>query len=163
MSYRNLYDVSANKISICLWNIPEIDRSPKYSFMKNLHRKLNFDGAIVLWGAMDDSMGSALKWKQHISQAVKQDIPFVLLVDNVFQTPATCMGEGLVANSMEEMNIFCLEHGFFAWFEMLEPVGGKKSIFGRAISTLINEIIYRNKTPEATAVRKKSCVRPCPH
>ena len=104
-------------------------------YCKNTH------GVIVFWGTRSSSTDNALKWKHHISPFVGQDVPFVLVVDNVLQTPAKWIGEGLVMNSLEEMNSFCLEHGFFAWFEMMERAGGEKSVFGQAMRSLINEII----------------------
>ena len=131
------YDKSGKEIRIQIWNIAEQER---YSNMTRLYCK-NSHGVIVFWGAKSKSMDSALKWKHNISQGLEGDAPFVLVIDNVFRTPAMWIGKDLVMNSTEEMDSFCVQHGFLAWFEMQERAGGEKSVFGQAMSTLINEII----------------------
>ena len=134
-----LRDKSGKKIQIQIWNVAEQERFN----MLRVYCK-NACGVIVFWGARSSSMDNLLKWKHHISQYVEQDVPFVLVVDNVFKTPAKWIGEGLVMNSQKEINNFCQEHGFFAWFEMMERAGGEKSVFGQAMRSLINEIISKN-------------------
>ncbi|CAB4025392.1 ras-related Rab-38-like [Paramuricea clavata] len=148
-----LYDKRGKKIRIEIWNLAEHERF----FPTNKLQYGNSDGAIVFWGPKSHTMECALKYKHEITQ-IKPDIPFVLLVDNVFQTPEKWMGEGLIMNSPDEMDSFCLEHGFFAWFEMLERTGGEKSVFGQAVSTLINEIISRNNTVATSENQQRSCI-----
>jgi hypothetical protein len=151
IALKSLYDKSGEQIRIQVWNINEIATS--YPDMFDIYYR-HSDGVIVFCAATSESMDSALKWKHHISQALGQDIPpFVLIVDNVCRTTAW-MGQGLVMNSSEEMDSFCREHGFFAWFEMLQRVGGEKSVFGQAVSTLINKIISRNNTQANIDTRK---------
>jgi hypothetical protein len=142
-STKCLYDKSGKEIRLKMWNVPENERF----FPTNRVLYRNSDAGIVFWGAKSDTMECALKFKREITQ-IEPDIPFVFVVDNVFQTPARWMGEGMVMNSPEEMDSFCLEHGFFAWYELLERAGGEKSVFGQAMRTLINEIIFRNKHHE---------------
>ena len=137
---KTLYEQSGKKIQIQIWVLAEQER---YTDMSNLYLK-NSDGAVVFWGAMNNSTDSALRWKRYISKGLKQDIPFVLVVDNVFRTPAKWIGEGLVMNSSEEMDNFCWDNGFLAWFEMLERAAGEESVVGQAITALVNEIISRN-------------------
>jgi GTPase SAR1 family protein len=137
-----LYDKSGKRIRLQIWNIGEQER---FGNMTRLYYR-NAHGVIVFWGAMSQSMDSALKWKHNVSQALEPDVPFVLVVDNVFRTPKKWIGQDLVMNSLEEMDSFCLEHGFFAWFEMLERAAGGKSVFAQAMSTLVNKIISKNKT-----------------
>ena len=140
LSLKTLCDNTGQKIRIEIWNLPENERY----FPTNRLFSKNSDGAIVFWGARSDTIECALKYKREITE-VKSNIPVVLVVDNVFQTPARWFGHGLVINSLEEMDNFCLENGFFAWFEMLKRGAGEKSVFGEAMSALINEIIARNK------------------
>jgi hypothetical protein len=139
-STKSLYTKSGDEIRLVIWNLAEHER---FFSMNKVHYR-NSDGAIVFWGAKSRTMECALKFKHEITK-IQPDIPFVLLVDNVFQTPVKWIGEGLVMNSHERMDRFCLEHGFATWFEMRERVGGEKSVFGEAMSTLINEIISRNR------------------
>ena len=139
-STKCLCDSSGKEIRIEMWNIPEHERF--FPSNKVLYR--NSDGAIVFWGAKSNSMECALKFKREVTQ-IEPNIPFVLVVDNVYQTPAKWLGHGSLINSREEMESFCVEHGFFAWFEMLERAGGEKSVFGQAMSVLINEIISRGE------------------
>ena len=139
-SAKTLYTKSGDEIRIVMWNLAEHER---FFSMNKVHYR-NSDGAIVFWGAKSRTMECALKFKHEITE-IQPDIPFVLVVDNVFQTPVKWMGEGLVMNSPEGMDNFCLEHGFVTWFEMVERVGGEKSVFGEAMSTLINEIVFRNR------------------
>jgi GTPase SAR1 family protein len=155
MSEKCLYDKRGKKIRIQIWNLAEQERC----FAINKLYYGNTDGAIVFWGPKSRyTMEYALKYKHEITQ-IKPDIPFVLLVDNVFQTPEKWMGEGLqIMNSPDEMDSFCLEHGFFAWFEMLERTGGEKSVLGKAVSTLINEIISRNNTVATSENQQRSCI-----
>ena len=136
-----LHDISGKGIRIQIWNIGEKE---KFSQMFKVWCK-NSCGVIVFWGARSSSIDNALNWKHHISPLVGQDVPFVLVVDNVSKTPAKWIGEGLVMNSEKDMNSFCLEHGLFAWFEVQERAGGEKSVFGQAMKSLINEIISRKK------------------
>ena len=139
-STKYLYDKSGEEIRIVIWNLAEHER---FFSMNKVHYRKS-DGAIVFWSAKSHTMESALKFKHEITQIVP-DIPFVLVVDNVFQTPVKWMGQGLVMGSPDDMDNFCLEHGFFAWFEMLERAGGEKSVFGEAMSALINEITSSDK------------------
>ena len=138
---KTLHDNTGQEIRIKICNLPENERY----FPTNRLFSKNSDGAIVFWGARSDTIKRALKYKREITE-VKSNIPVVLVVDNVFQTPARRFGHGLVINLViEEMDNFCLENGFFAWFEMLKRGAGEKSVFGEAMSALINEIIARNK------------------
>lgn len=139
-SSKTLYDSTGQEIRVEIWNLPESERY----FSTNRLFSRNSDGAIVFWSARSDTIECALKYKREITE-VKSDIPIVLVVDNVFQTPAKWFGHGLVINSFEEMDSFCLENGFLAWFEMLKRGAGEKSVFGEAMAALINEIIARNK------------------
>ena len=161
-SYSNkcLYDREGKEIEIEIWNVAEQER---YFPLYGIYGRIS-EGAILFWGPKTDTMECALKYKNEITQ-IKPNIPVVLVVDNVFQKPSEWIGQGLMMNSREEMDNFCLEHGFFAWFEMLERAGGEKSVFGQAMATLINEIISRNntqlqanKTPARSKNRKHSCV-----
>ena len=137
---KSLCDTSGNEIRLKIWNLAEHQRY--FAVNSALYR--NSDGAMVFWGAKCDSLDSALKYKHEI-RTLEPDIPIVLLVDNVFQPPAKWIGQGLVMNSKEEMDNFCLEHGFFAWFEMFERGAGENSVFGRAMSMLVNEIISKHE------------------
>ena len=139
-SSKALYDTSGQKIRIDIWNLPEHERY----FPTNRLLSKNSDGAMVFWGARSETIEYALKYRREIAE-VEPEIPIVLVVDNVFQTPAKWLGQGLVINSREEMDRFCVENGFFAWFEMLKRGAGESSDFGQAMCTLINEIIFRNK------------------
>lgn len=138
-STKSLYDSSGKEIRLVIWNVPEQERF----FPTNRILYKGSDGAIVFWGAKSHSMKRALKFKREISE-IEPNIPFVFVVDNVFQTPAKWIGQGLTMNSLEEMDSFCHEHGFYTWFEMLERVGGEKSVLGQAMWSLINEITSRN-------------------
>ena len=139
-SSKTLYDTTGQKIRIDIWNLPEHERY----FPTNRLLSKNSDGAMVFWGARSDTIEYAVKYRREIAE-VEPEIPIVLVVDNVFQTPAKWLGQGLVINSREEMDRFCVENGFFAWFEMLKRGAGESSDFGQAMCALINEIICRNK------------------
>ena len=145
------HDNSNGEVRLQIWNIPEQER---FWNMTKIYYK-NSKGGIVLWGAGSRSMESAIRWKEDISRT-EPDIPIVLLVDNVFKTPKKWIGEGLVMNSADEMDNFCSEHGFVAWFVMLERAAGENSVFGQAMATLVNEIVCRisNKPAEPATVRK---------
>ena len=130
---------SNNDVRLQVWNIVEQERF--WDMRKSYYR--NSKGGIVFWGARSRSMESAIRWKEDISET-EPDIPIILLVDNVFKTPEKWIGEGLVMNSTEEMDTFCSEHGFVAWFEMLKRGAGEKSVFGQAMATLVNRIVSTN-------------------
>ena len=134
-SLKAFHDNSNNEVKLQIWNIAE---NWRYRKMANFYCRRS-NGGIVFWGARSRSMESAIKWKENICQE-KQNIPIVLLVDNVFEAPENWIGNGLVMNSTEEMDSFCSEHGFVAWFEMLERGPGEKSVFGQAMATLVDEI-----------------------
>ena len=139
-SVKRLNRINAGgEICLEIWNLAEQERL--FSIYGKYYCR-NADGAIVFWGAKSNSMDRALKYKDEIRKSAP-DIPMVLLVDNVFQPPAKWVGEGLVMNSIEEMDDFCTEKGFFTWFEMLERATGEKSVLGQAMATLVNEIVYR--------------------
>ena len=148
-----LYSKSGKAVHLQVWNIPESEIFCPNTNMAIVYNR-HSDGVIVFWDARSNSIESALMWKHYISEGLEQDIPFVLVVDNVFGTPARWMGEGREINSPKEMDSFCVEHGFLAWFEMLKRVAGTRSVFGQAISTLLNEIISKNNK----AHLKHSCV-----
>ena len=99
--------------------------------------------AIVFWGARSGSFRSALKWKEAITNATKNDVPVVLIVDNVTRSgpPVSWLGSGMLVNSSEAMDEFCVEHGFIAWFEMRSRdwESGEKSVFGQAVSRVVDE------------------------
>ena len=86
---------SGEKIRLHMWNIAEQER---FSTISKIYYKMA-DGALVFWGAKSRSFESAIKWKANVSQTLQLDIPFVLVVDNVFKTPAKWIGQGLVINS----------------------------------------------------------------
>ena len=112
--------------------------------------------APLCFGVQRQTRSNVLKYKNKVTEG-KPDLPVVLLVDNVSRRPTEWMGRGLAVNSQHEMDNFCLEHGFFAWFEMRERAGGENSVFGQAMSTLINEIISRNsrnRIPETLTTNK---------
>ena len=133
--------MSGEKIQLRMWNICVPERFPD---LYEMYCKIS-DGALV----SSRSFESAIKWKANVSRTLTLDIPFVLVVDNVCKPPAKWIGQGLVINSPDEMDQFCLEHGFLAWFEMLERAGGEDSVFGQAMNTLLDEMISR-KNPEQT-------------
>ena len=143
-----VFHVNSNdEVRLHLWNIAEHESF--WSMAKIVCK--NSKGGIVLWGAGSRSMESAMRWKEKISRT-EPDIPIVLLVNNVLKTPAKWIGEGLVMNSAEEMDNFCSEHGFVAWFEMLERGAGEKSVFGQVVATLVNEITCGNTTTTQSCV-----------
>ncbi|XP_028403123.1 ras-related protein Rab-38-like [Dendronephthya gigantea] len=145
---KKLHDTSGNEIHLQIWNIMECDRQqdPGSTMCKVYYRFTS--GVIVFWGANCSSMKSAIKWKHHVSCSAypETDIPFVLIVDNAYKTPPKWIGQGLVMESTEEMDRFCEEHGFFAWFELCERSAGENSVLGKAMVTLINEICSGNRT-----------------
>ena len=159
-SEKQLYDKLGKRILIQIWNLAEQERS----FLVYTIVSRSADGGIVLWGPAMDTIECVLDYKKQITQK-KPDLPVILIVDNVFETPKVWMGHGLPINSPKEMDNFCLANGFFAWFEMQKRACGENSVFGCAMATLINEIISRNKPPETetgstiTAKKpKRSCV-----
>ena len=126
-------------INLQIWEIAEQER---YSSMCRIYFK-NAAAAMVLWGARSKSFESALKWKEAIIKATKNDFPVVLMVDNVSRCdpPVSWLGSGMLMDSSEAMDEFCVEHGFIAWFEMLSRdwESGEKSVFGQAVSRLLDE------------------------
>ena len=134
---KKLHDTSGNEIKLLIWIMNEVERFNRRNMFNIFYKNAN--GAIVFWGANSSSMDSAVKWKQHVS-LTQPNIPFVLVVDNAYRTPVKWIGQGLVMNSTDEMNNFCMEHGFFAWFEMFTRGAGVDSVFGQAMTTLVNEI-----------------------
>ena len=145
------HDNSNGEVRLQIWNIAEQER---FWNMTKIYYK-NSKGDIVLWGAGSRSMESVIRWKEDISRT-EPDIAIVLLVDNVFKTPKKWIGGGLVMNSADEMDNFCSEHGFVAWFEMLERAAGENSVLGQAIATLVNEVVHRisDKPAEPATVGK---------
>ena len=150
-SLKDFHVNSNEEVRLQIWNIAE---QAKFSSITKIYYK-NSKGGIVFWGARSRSMESAIRWKEYISR-VEPDIPIILLVDNVFKTPVKWIGEGSVMNSAEEMDTFCSEHGFVAWFEMLERAAGENSVLGQAIATLVNEVVHRisDKPAEPETVGK---------
>ena len=126
-------------INLQIWEIAEQER---YSSMCRVYFK-NAAAAMVLWGARSESFESALKWKEAIIEATTNDVPVVLIVDNVTRSgpPVSWLGSGMLMDSREAMDEFCVEHGFIAWFEMRSRdwESGEKSVFGQAVSRLLDE------------------------
>ncbi|XP_028403122.1 ras-related protein Rab-32B-like [Dendronephthya gigantea] len=141
-----LYDTSGNEIQLKIWNLAEHRRY--FSVNSKLYR--NSDGAIVFWGAKCDSLESVLKYKNEI-RTLEPNIPIILLVDNVFQPSTKWIGQGLVMNSREEMDNFCSEHGFFAWFEMLERGAGvREQCFRTSYVDARERNYHKKRTSEMT-------------
>lgn len=133
-------DNRENQIRVYIWNISGCDR-----FLKTPFHYKNADGAIVFWGARSSSFESALEWRRTIKENAGYGVPVVLLVDNVTKSgsPASWIGDGMVMDSREAMDEFCLKHGFIAWFEMLtrDWTSGENSVFGQAVSRLVDEVM----------------------
>ena len=125
------------EIKLQIWEIAEHER-----YMSICGIYLTYAAAaMVLWGARSESFETALKWKEAIIKATKNDFPVVLMVDNVSRsgTPVSWLGSGMLMNSREAMDEFCVEHGFIDWFEMRSRdwESGEKSVFGQAVSRLL--------------------------
>lgn len=133
-----------NPIRVQIWDVGEQER---FSKMLRVYYK-NANGAIVFWGAKCSSFKSALKWRETIKKMTDNDLPVVLLVDNVSKggSPVSWIGDGLLMASREAMDEFCHEHEFISWFEMLSRdwTTGENSVFGQAVSRLLDEVMGHN-------------------
>ena len=152
LSYKVFHDNSNNEVRLQIWNVAENQRFWPVGRVS----ARGSTGGIVFSGAGSRSMESAIKWKEHICQE-RPNIPTVLLVDNTLEE--NWIGKGLVMNSTEEMDSFCSEHGFVAWFEMLERGPGEKSVFGQAMATLVDEITCESATSAESRIEPRHIQR----
>ena len=126
------------QIKLQIWEISEQER---YLNVSRAFLRIA-SGAVVFWSAKSESFASALKWKDAIKKT-NSIVPVVFVVDNVTKhgTPVSWLGSGMLMDSREAMDEFCVEHGFIAWFEMRSRdwESGEKSVFGQAVSRLLDE------------------------
>ena len=127
-------------ITLKIWELAEIER---FTDAMNIYCK-NADGAIIFWGPRNPlSLQGALKWRNEILRSTPTSpIPVVLLTDNVSPSMEWIGPQGML-ESRNAMDEFCRKNGFLEWFEMVSRdwKSGEKSVFGKAVHCLLEEIL----------------------
>ena len=129
-------------IKLQLWEIAEQER---FSNMLKIYFR-DCLGALVFWGTQRPStLNEAVLWREKVKEFCPC-APCVLVTDNVGKEPLKWIGGGETFKSEIAFDRFCEEHGFVDHFEIKarDWESGEKSIFGRAVTRLLDEI-FKNQ------------------
>ena len=140
LTWRNKLNATKRNIVVQIWELAKI-----YRFTGNLEVLCKgADGAIKFLGPKNPlSLQGAIEWKNEILKAIHiRTIPVVLLTDNVSPNVNWTGPLGML-KSRSAMGEFSQKNGFVAWFEMVSRdwKSDEKSVFGRAVHTLLEEIL----------------------
>ena len=113
-------------------------------------------GALVFWGPHNpSSLAGAVQWRSKIKQEVSSPIPCVLVTENIkdsCENLVQWIGPGKMFESELALNQFCKDHGFVGHFEITSRdwESGEKSVFGRAVNCLLDEILQNDEKEDKT-------------
>ncbi|XP_068724063.1 uncharacterized protein [Montipora capricornis] len=113
-------------------------------------------GAMVFWAPRyPDSLKEAVYWRKKIKQDISSRVPCVLVTENLLDSCANSVcwiGPGKVFESELKLDQFSKEHEFADHFEIKSRdwVSREKSVFGKAVNCLLDEIFEANERENKT-------------
>lgn len=115
-------------------------------------------GAMVFWGPRNPaSLMEAVQWRAKIKQETSSAIPCVLVTENLIDDCANSLrwiGPGEIFESELKLDQFCKDHEFSSHFEITSRdwEAGEKSVFGKAVNRLLDEIFDSDKIKDNTCL-----------
>ena len=137
--------------------LSEISDMQRFSAMSKIFFQ-HSQGALVFWGPRHpSSLAEAVQWRTKIRQEVCSSIACVLVTENVADSSVNSVkwiGPGKIFESELSLDEFCKDHGFVDHFEIKSRdwESGEKSVFGQAVTCLLDEILQSNEKDDKTCM-----------